>query len=147
MAALRGRRLQRRESHERPPVVGGPDEGISARDAAEVVAQGPHVAEEVRRGLALLEAELEELANELRQELNHFAGLINQPHGQEEQSQHDLLWQELQLRCELMAASIEPSIHEIEIQEACSKSKQRIERNSQLLVYRRKPLRYRYPYR
>ena len=76
---------------------------------------------------------VQEVFNELRQELNHFAGLINQPHGQEEHSHHDLLWQELQLRCELTAASIDPSIYEIEIKEACSKSKQRIERNSQLL--------------
>ncbi len=71
--------------------------------------------------------------NELRQELNHFAALLNQPHGHEEQSHHDLLWQELQLRCELTAASVDPSTYEVEILDACSNSKQRIERNSQLL--------------
>lgn len=71
--------------------------------------------------------------NELRQELNHFAALLNQPHGHEEQSQHDLLWQELQLRCELTADSVDPSAYEVEILDACSNSKQRIERNSQLL--------------
>lgn len=70
---------------------------------------------------------------ELRQELNHFAALLNQPHGHEEQSHHDLLWQELQLRCELTAASVDPSTYEVEILDACSNSKQRIERNSQLL--------------
>jgi len=71
--------------------------------------------------------------NELRQELNHFAALLNQPHGHEEQSHHDLLWQELQLRSELTAASVDPSTYEVEILNACSNSKQRIERNSQLL--------------
>jgi very-short-patch-repair endonuclease len=71
--------------------------------------------------------------NELRQELNHFVALLNQPHGHEEQSHHDLLWQELQLRCELTAASVDPSTFEIQIDDACSNSKQRIERNSQLL--------------
>jgi very-short-patch-repair endonuclease len=70
---------------------------------------------------------------ELRQELNGFAALLNQPYGHEEQSQHDLLWQELQLRCELTAASVDPSPHELEISDACSNSRQRIERNSQLL--------------
>ena len=71
--------------------------------------------------------------NELRHELNGFAALLNQPHGQEEQSHHDLLWQELQLRCELTAAAVDPSPHEAEIRDACANSKQRIERNSQLL--------------
>ena len=71
--------------------------------------------------------------NELRQELNSFATLLNQPYGHEEQSQHDLLWQELQLRCELTAASVDPSPHDLEISNACSNSKQRIEKNSQLL--------------
>jgi very-short-patch-repair endonuclease len=70
---------------------------------------------------------------ELRQELNSFASLLNQPYGHEEQSQHDLLWQELQLRSELMAAAVDPAPYELEIRDACSNSKQRIERNSQLL--------------
>lgn len=76
---------------------------------------------------------VQDVFNELRQELNHFAALLNQPHGHEEQSQHDLLWLELQLRCELTAALVDPSTFEVEILDACSNSKQRIERNSQLL--------------
>lgn len=76
---------------------------------------------------------VQDVFNELRKELNHFAALLNQPHGHEEQSQHDLLWQDLQLRCELMAASVDLSAYEVEMLEACSNSKQRIERNSQLL--------------
>lgn len=74
-----------------------------------------------------------EVFNELRQELNGFAALLNQPYGHEEQSQHDLLWQELQLRCELTATSVDPSPYELTISDACSNSKQHIERNSQLL--------------
>ncbi len=71
--------------------------------------------------------------NELRQELNTFSERLNQPYGHEDKSQHDLLWLEMQLRCELRAASVDPSPHQIEIAAACSNSKQRIEQNSQLL--------------
>jgi very-short-patch-repair endonuclease len=74
-----------------------------------------------------------EVFKELRQELNGFAALLNQPYGHEAQSQHELLWHELRLRCELTAASVDLSPHEQEISDACSNSKQRIERNSQLL--------------
>jgi len=70
---------------------------------------------------------------ELRHELNRFASLLNQPYGNEKKSQHDLLWQEQQMRSQLTAASVDPNPFEIEITDACSKSSQLIERNSQLL--------------
>ncbi len=74
-----------------------------------------------------------ETFNGLRQELNGFAALLNQPHGHEQRSQHELLWEELQLRRELAAASVDPSAYEIEVRDACSNSRQQIERNSQIL--------------
>ena len=45
--------------------------------------------------------------SELKDELNSFAALLNQPHGLEDLSQHDLLWLDLQLRTELSSASID----------------------------------------
>lgn len=74
-----------------------------------------------------------ETFNGLRQELNGFAALLNKPHGHEQQSQHELLWQELQLRRELASDSVDPSQSEIEVRDACSNSRQQIERNSQIL--------------
>ncbi len=74
-----------------------------------------------------------EVFNELRQELNNFAVLLNQPHGEEAQSQHELLWKELQLRCELTAGGVDPIPHHVEIKNACANSKQRIEQNSQFV--------------
>ena len=74
-----------------------------------------------------------EAFNGLRHELNGFAALLNRPHGHEQLSQHELLWQELQLRRELAAASVDPSAHEIEVHDACSNSRQQIARNSQIL--------------
>ena len=71
--------------------------------------------------------------NQLRRELNHFSALLNQPHGQEEQSQHDLLWQELRLRCQLTASGVDPMPHQVEIVDACANSKQRVELNSQCM--------------
>ena len=75
-----------------------------------------------------------EVFGELKDELNSFAALLNQPHGHEELSQHDLLWKDLQLRKELSSTSIDPSAYEMELKEACSNSKERIERNAQLLT-------------
>ena len=71
--------------------------------------------------------------SELKDELNSFAALLNQPHGHEDLSQHDLLWQDLKLRTELSSVSIDPSAYEMELKEACSNSKERVERNEQLL--------------
>ena len=70
---------------------------------------------------------------EIRQELNGFAALLNKPYGEEEKSQHDLLWQELQLRRELMAAGVDAMPVQVEIAEACRNSRQRIEQHSQVL--------------
>ena len=70
---------------------------------------------------------------ELKQGLNHFASLLNQPYGDERKSQHDLLWQEQQMRNKLTTVSVDPTPFEIEITNACSNSKQDIDRNSQRL--------------
>ena len=70
---------------------------------------------------------------EIRQQLNGFAALLNKPYGEEEHSQHDLLWQELQLRRELMAAGVEATPVQVEIADSCSNSRQRIEQHSQVL--------------
>ena len=75
---------------------------------------------------------VQEVFNELRGELNQFSALLNHPHGHEEQSHHDLLWKELQLRRQLTEASVDPSAHEVEIEDACSTSQQRLEKHSQV---------------
>jgi hypothetical protein len=70
--------------------------------------------------------------NEIRQELNSFAALLNQPYGQAEQSQQELLWKELQLRRELKGADVNEIPVQLEITEACTNSHQRIEQHSQV---------------
>lgn len=70
---------------------------------------------------------------EIRQELNGFANLLNHPYGQEQQSQHDLFWQELQLRRELTAAGVDATPVQLEITEACTNSRQQIEQHSQII--------------
>jgi very-short-patch-repair endonuclease len=71
--------------------------------------------------------------SDIREELNGFAALLNQPFGEEEHSQHDLLWQELQLRRELMAAGVDTTPVQMEITEACANGRQRIEQHSQIV--------------
>lgn len=44
--------------------------------------------------------------NEIRDGLNRFTELLNAPHEPEQQSRHSLLWQELQLRQELLDAGL-----------------------------------------
>lgn len=70
--------------------------------------------------------------NEIRQELNGFAALLNQPYGQEEKSQQELLWQELQLRRELTAAGVDGAPVQVDIAGACDNSRQRIEQRGQV---------------
>lgn len=58
---------------------------------------------------------VQKVFSELKDELNNFAALLNQSHGHQELSQHDLLWQDLQLRTQLNAASVDPASYETEI--------------------------------
>jgi len=69
---------------------------------------------------------------EIRRELNGFASLLNQPFGQEENSQQELLWQELQLRRELATANVDGMSVQVEIADACAISREQIEQHSQI---------------
>lgn len=70
--------------------------------------------------------------NQLRDQLNTFSHLLNQSHGAEEESHQELLWSEVKLKKQLLAAGLEPSEFKVDLPAATTYTRPQIEQIAQV---------------
>ena len=70
--------------------------------------------------------------NQLRDQLNIFSQLLNQSHGAEEESHQELLWAEVKLKKELLAAGIELSEFKVDLPAATTFTRPQVEQVAQI---------------
>lgn len=70
--------------------------------------------------------------NQLRDQLNTFSQLLNQSHGAEDESHQELLWSEVKLKKQLLAAGLEPSEFKVDLPAAMAYTRPQVEQVAQV---------------
>jgi len=70
--------------------------------------------------------------NQLRDQLNTFSQLLNQSHGAEEESHQELLWAEIKLKKQLLAAGLELTEFKVDLPAATTYNRPQVEQIAQV---------------
>ena len=70
--------------------------------------------------------------NQLRDQLNTFSQLLNQSHGAEEESHQELLWAEIKLKKQLLAAGLELTEFKVDLPTATTYNRPQVEQIAQV---------------